>query len=233
MNEVLLDLYADTGDARWLALSRRFEHTAFIQPLERHRDDLAGTHANTQVPKMIGEADRFAYTGDPGALLAAGFFLDQVVQHHSFATGGHGTDEYFGPPDQLSGRVDGRTCESCNVYNMLKLARRLFSFRPDPYYADFQERALFNHALASIDPQDGRMCYMVPVGRGVQHEYQDMFEDFTCCVGTGMENHALHGDGIYYQAGDRLWMRPPPPSGRRRASRWRWRPTSPQVDPPS
>jgi hypothetical protein len=206
MNQALLDLYDDTGDARWFALSRKFEHTAFIQPLERHQDDLAGTHANTQVPKMIGEADRFAYTGSPGALFAAGFFFDQVVQHHSFATGGHGTDEYFGPPDQLSGRVDGRTCESCNVYNMLKLTRRLFSFRPDPYYADYQERALFNHALASIDPQDGRTCYMVPVGRGVQHEYQSMFEDFTCCMGTGMENHALHGDGIYYEAGNRLWI---------------------------
>ena len=26
-----------------------------------------------------------------------------------------------GPPDQLAERVDGRTNESCNVYNMLKL----------------------------------------------------------------------------------------------------------------
>ena len=33
-----------------------------------------------------------------------------------------------------------------------------------------------------------------------------MLHSFTCCVGTGMENHALHGDGIYYEAGDRLWV---------------------------
>src|SRR6185436_11825163 len=45
-----------------------------------------------------------------------------------------------------------------------------------------------------------------PVGRGVQHEYQDMFRSFTCCVGSGMESHALHGDGIYYEAGERLWI---------------------------
>ncbi len=49
------------------------------------------------------------------------------------------------------------------------------------------------------------MCYMVPVGRGVTHEYQDMFERFTCCVGTGMENHALLGYGIYYESGGKLW----------------------------
>ncbi len=47
---------------------------------------------------------------------------------------------------------------------------------------------------------------MVPVGRGVRHEYQDMMRSFTCCVGSGMESHALHGDGIYYEAGDRLWV---------------------------
>jgi hypothetical protein len=89
---------------------------------------------------------------------------------------------------------------------MLKLTRRLFAIKPDVRYADFQERALFNHVLASIDPSNGRTCYMVPVGAGVVHEYQDMFNDFTCCVGTGMENHALHGDGIYFTSGNRMWV---------------------------
>ncbi len=206
MNEVMCDLYADTGDARWLALSYKFEHRALLEPLERHQDDLAGTHANTQIPKILGSAARFLYTGTPSDLLAAGFFWDRVVQHHSFSSGGHGKDEYFGPADELSDWIDGRTAETCNVYNMLKLTRRLFSFWPDPHYADYHERALFNHMLASIDPEDGRVCYMVPVGPAVTHEYQDMFRDFTCDVGTGMENHALHGDGIYYEGDDRLWV---------------------------
>jgi hypothetical protein len=48
---------------------------------------------------------------------------------------------------------------------------------------------------------------MLPVGRGVQHEYQRMFEDFTCCVGTSMESHALHGAGIYYYKGsEEFWV---------------------------
>jgi DUF1680 family protein len=206
MNEIFADLYADTGDKRWLDLSYKFEHRSFIDPLQRHQDNLEGKHGNTQVPKLIGSADRFAYTGDAADIIAASFFWDRVVQHHSYATGGHGKDEYFGKADVLNDRVDGRTAETCNVYNMLKLTRRLFSLRPDAHYADFHERALFNHILASIDPNDGRTCYMVPVGRGVQHEYQDMFRDFTCCVGSGMESHALHGDGIYYESGDKLWV---------------------------
>lgn len=206
MNEVMVDLYVDTGDERWLDLSYKFEHRSFIEPLKRHQDILQGKHGNTQVPKLIGSADRYACTGRVGDILAASFFWDQVVQQHSYATGGHGQDEYFGEPGKLSDRIDGRTAETCNVYNMLKLTRRLFAIRPDAHYADFHERALFNHILGSIDPEDGRTCYMVPVGRGVQHEYQRMFRSFTCCVGSGMESHALHGDGIYYEAGDKFWV---------------------------
>ncbi|MEN6578633.1 MAG: beta-L-arabinofuranosidase domain-containing protein [Phycisphaerales bacterium] len=206
MNEIMIDLYADTGDKRWLDFSYKFEHHSFIQPLEHHIDNLNGKHGNTQVPKLIGSADRFAYTGRTGDILAAGFFWDRVVQHHSFATGGHGKDEYFHEADKLSAVKDGRTAETCNVYNMLKLTRRLFALEPDAHYADFHERALFNHILASIDPNDGRTCYMVPVGQAVEHEYADMFHSFTCCVGSGMESHALHGDGIYHEASNKLWV---------------------------
>ncbi len=206
MNEVLADLYADTADKRWLKLSYRFEHHAFTDPLKRHQDNLSGKHGNCQIPKLIGSAARYGYVGDTGDILAASFFWDRVAQHHSYATGGHGLSEYFGPPDQLSARVDGRACETCNVYNMIKLTRRLFSLRPDANYADFHERALFNHILASIDPENGATSYMVPVGRGVSQEYQDMLQSFTCCVGTGMESHALHGYGVYYESPDTLWV---------------------------
>lgn len=206
MNEVLADLYADSGDPRWLALSQKFEHRAILDPLAAGQDILAGKHANTQVPKMLGSLMIYVYTGNNTDYKAASYFWDEVALHHSFASGGEGKNEYFGQPDKLNNMVDGRTAESCNVYNMLKFARELFSVDPEIRYADFEERALFNHTLASQDPNDGRVCYMVPVGRGVQHEYQDPFDDFTCCVGSGMETHALHGYGIYYESGDKLWV---------------------------
>ena len=206
MNEVLADLSVDIGDARWLALSKRFEHHAFTDALARGQDNLPGKHVNCQIPKLIGSAARYEYTGDAADLMTSSFFWDRVAQHHSYATGGQGLDEYFGYPDQLSRRVDGRAAESCCVYNMLKLTRRLFSFRPDAFYADYHERMLFNHAVASFDPDSVRMSYMVPVGRAEQQEYQRMFEDFTCCMGTGMENHALHAEGIYYESADTVWM---------------------------
>ena len=206
MNEVLVDLYADTSDKRWLDLSYHFENRAVMDPLKRHEDDLNGLHGNATIPKVIGSLARFIYTGDLSDGFASAFFWDRVAHHHSFATGGDGKDEYFREADNLSKIIDGRTAESCNVYNMMKLTRELFALRPDVEYADFQERAIFNHVLGSMDPNDGSTCYMVPVGQGVRKEYQDMFQSFTCCVGSGMESHALHGLGLYYASPDRLWV---------------------------
>jgi DUF1680 family protein len=206
MNEVLADLYADTGDARWLHLSDKFEQKAMIDPLAADDDVLGGKHGNTNIPKLYGSLVRYIYTGNDLDQRAAEFFWDAVANHHSFATGGDGKNEYFGARDKMADMIDGRTAETCNVYNMIKFSRTMFAVQPNVRYADFHERALFNHILASQDTIDGRVSYMVPVGRGVQHEYQDKFEDFTCCVGTGMESHALHAYGIYFEEGDKLWV---------------------------
>jgi DUF1680 family protein len=206
MNEVLADLYFDTADPRWLALAGKFHHSAIIDRLAEKRDILPGTHGNTNIPKLYGALKLYLYTGNEVEGTAAKYFWDEVAQHHSFATGGNTRNEYYGQPDQLNNMIDGRTAETCNIYNMIKMARTLFSTEPDIRFADYHERALFNHILASQDPDDGRVCYMVPVGRGVQHEYQGKFQSFTCCVGSAMESHALHADGLYYESTDKLWV---------------------------
>lgn len=206
MNEILVDLYADTGDKRWLVLADKFQHQSIIEPLSRHEDILRGKHGNTLVPKVIGSLARYVYTGSSVDGAAAAFFWERVALHHSFSTGGHGRNEYFGEPDKLDPMIDGRTAETCNVYNMIKMTRTLFSLDPQIRYADFHERALFNHILGSMNSADGATCYMVPVGQSVSREYQNMQQSFTCCVGSGMESHALHADGLYYESGDTLWV---------------------------
>ena len=90
MNQVLVDLYADTGDRRWLELSNRFEHRAVVDPLARGEDILGGKHGNTLVPKLLGSLVRYTYTANQSDGSAAKFFWDEVALHHSFATGGHG-----------------------------------------------------------------------------------------------------------------------------------------------
>lgn len=198
MNEVLAELYAVTGNKKYLRLSRRFHHRAVLDPLGRQEDLLSGLHGNTQIPKIIGVARRYELTGDVSDRSIADFFWNRVVHHHSYVTGGHGEFEHFGPPDQLNTRLSSSTTESCNTYNMLKLTRHLIAWSPKAEYADYYERALYNHILASQDPDSGMMCYFVPLDSGDFKRYSKPFNSFTCCHGTGMENHAKYGDSIYF-----------------------------------
>ena len=204
MNEVLADLYADTGDARYLALSRRFHDRAVLDPLAAGEDRLAGLHANTQIPKLVGLVRRFELTGDGTDLRTAGFFWDRVAGHHSYVTGGNGLGERFGPPDRFSDRLGAETSETCNVYNMLKLTHALFTWKAEARLADFYERALYNHILATHHPADGRVIYNLSLAMGGRKQYETLFDSFTCCVGTGMENHSKYGSSIYFHSGDAL-----------------------------
>lgn len=198
MNETLADLYAITRQPKYLDLSEKFYHHAVLDALAAQRDELNGKHANTQIPKLIGLARLYELTGDPADRAAARFFWDRVVFHHSYVTGGHCIGEHFGPPDTLNDRLGPTTTETCNVYNMLKLTRHVFEWTTDPAAADFYERALYNHILSSQHPTDGRVIYNLSLEMGGTKEYQTQFDSFTCCVGTGMENHAKYASDIYY-----------------------------------
>ena len=171
MNEVFADLYADTGDRRWLALAGTFHHKAIVDRLAENKDILPGIHGSTQIRKLYGSLKLYLYTGGKVEGAAAKYFWNEVTEHRTLTTGGNTRNEYFRQPDQLSEMVDGRTAEACNVYNLIKMARLLFSIQTDIRNADYHERALFIHILASQDPDDKRVCYMVPVGRSVLHQY--------------------------------------------------------------
>jgi DUF1680 family protein len=206
MNEVLAELYARTGNEKYLKLSRRFHHKAVLEPLAQREDRLQGLHANTQIPKLIGLARRYELTGDVADKTAAEYFWDRVVHHHSYVNGGNSDNERFGAPDKLSNRLSDNMSETCNTYNMLKLTRHLFEWHASAEYADYYERALYNHILASQDPNDGMVCYYVPLKANSRKEYSKPFDSFWCCVGTGMENHAKYGEAIYFHNDDALWV---------------------------
>jgi uncharacterized protein len=205
LNETFADLYSDTGDERYLKLARRFHHKAIIDPLARREEILPGKHANTQIPKLIGSARTYEITGEPADHVAAEFFWDRVVNHHSYITGGHCDHEHFGIPGKLNDRLSNDTTETCNVYNMLKLSRHLFSWKPRGEVADFHERALLNHMRGTQHP-DGRVIYNLTLRPGAPKHYQTLFESFTCCVASGLENHVRYGEGIYFHHDDELWV---------------------------
>jgi uncharacterized protein len=109
MNEVLVDLYADTGDKRWLDLSYKFERRTLVEPLVQGKDVLSGMHGNHNIAPILGSAARYAYMGKVKDLAAADFFWKTVVNHLTFATGGDSgaiDGEYFPQADKLAAMIE-------------------------------------------------------------------------------------------------------------------------------
>ena len=202
LNESFAELYGRTGNRRWLFLSERIYHRKILEPLSRGEDCLPNIHANTQIPKLIGLARLHELTGEARHLKAASFFWETVTRDYSYVIGGNADREYFEGPRSISRHITEQTCESCNSYNMMKLTRYLYAQQPRASYFDYYERTHLNHILAQHHPQTGMFAYMVPLMSGSHREFSTPFDDFWCCVGTGMESHAKHGDSIFWTRGN-------------------------------
>ncbi|HEU4650325.1 MAG TPA: beta-L-arabinofuranosidase domain-containing protein, partial [Croceibacterium sp.] len=206
LNESYADTYALTGDPRWLRLAERLRHRRVLDPLAAGRDQLQGLHANTQIPKVLGVARLHELTGNATDAATARFFRGVVMRDHSYVIGGNSEREHFGPPGDLAGRVTERTCEACNSYNMLKLTRRLWSWAPEGALFDDYERIHLNHILGQQHPETGMFNYFMPLSAGAKRLWSTREDSFWCCMGSGMESHAKHGDSIWWGDGETLWV---------------------------
>lgn len=206
MNEVLADVSEMTGDLRYLALARRFSHQALLRPLAAGQDKLTGLHANTQIPKVIGFARVAQLGGEDEGRRAAEFFWRTVTEKRTVAIGGNSVKEHFHPADDfrpMLNEVEGP--ETCNSYNMLKLTALLAQADAEQgAYTDFYERTLYNHILASQHPGEGGFVYFTPMRPQHYRVYSKVDEGMWCCVGSGIESHARHGEFIYAHDGDSL-----------------------------
>lgn len=206
MKEVMADVYAITGDKKYLELTKRFTHHAVMDPLANKNDKLEGLHANTQIPKIIGAARHYEVSGNKEMKNVATYFWQTVVNNRTFVNGGNSNHEFFGKQENFAQELSRSTSESCNTYNMLKLTRHLTQWEANPAYADYYERALYNHILASQDPQTGMFTYYMSMEPGTYKTFSKPFDSFWCCVGTGMENHTKYGRYIYMHTIDKLYV---------------------------
>ena len=207
MNDVLANIYSFTGNKKYLDLSYKFYDEFVMGKLAQRIDPLPGKHSNTNVPKAIGSARQYELTGNKTDATIASFFWETMVHNHSYVIGGNSNYEYCGEAGKLNERLSDNTCETCNTYNMLKLTRHLFAWQPSAQLMDYYERALYNHILASQNPENGMMTYFVPLRMGTKKQFSDQFNTFTCCVGSGIENHAKYAEQIYsYDGKSKLYV---------------------------
>jgi hypothetical protein len=195
INEAFANLYARTGDARFLKLALRFNWKGL------RLQDTDSLHSNSTIPRYIGLARQYELTGDESFKTTAQRFWEKVVNENSYVNGNNGFLEHFTSMSKLPDALGYSTGETCCAYNMLKLTLHLFEWDPQAAYFDFYEPALYNDILASQDPETGMMAYFCPLGPGSKKTYSTPEDSFWCCMGTGVENHAKYGDSIYFHHG--------------------------------
>lgn len=202
MNEAMAHLYEITGKLEYLRLAKRFCHKEILEPLKEHEDHLEGYHANTQIPKVLGLAKLYTVEGDEADYEGAKYFFDQVTQHRSYVIGGNSYSEHFVKADQEPLGVT--TTESCNTYNMMRLAAYLYGVTGEAYYMAYYEKALLNHIMTTQDPDSGMKAYFIPTEPGHFKTYCSPDDSFWCCTGSGMENPAKYQQEVYHYFSDQM-----------------------------
>ena len=207
MNEVLANVYHMTGEKKYLDLAKRFSHRLLLEPMARRQDNLDNMHANTQVPKAVGFQRIAEYGGEQRYAQAAEFFWKTVVENRTTAFGGNSRREHFPSAEAAMEMIEDRQGpETCNTYNMLKLTEGLHRMNPLAQYADYYERALYNHILSTQHPEHGGYVYFTPLRPRHYRVYSKPNAAMWCCVGSGMENHGKYGAFIYSHQDDALFI---------------------------
>lgn len=202
VGETLYSLAAVTGDDRWARAGDRFQKKSFINPLGMRRDELQGLHVNTHIPQVIAAARRYEVSADARFRDVADFFFYTVTTARTYVTGGTSNGEaWLAPPNKLAAelKLAVSTAECCCAYNMMKLARHLYSWDPRPAYFDYYERLLLNHRIGTIRPGEGYTQYYLSLTPGAWKTFNTEDQSFWCCTGSGVEEYSKLNDSIYWR----------------------------------
>jgi DUF1680 family protein len=173
----LVELYRETGTARYLALARHFIEArgfgwATHGPLSRSRRYFSDRvpvraavtvegHAVRALYLAAGAADLAAETGDDELLAALQRQWEAMVATKTYVTGGLGArwdGEAFGDPYELP--ADRAYCETCAAIASIQWTWRMLLRTGDPRYGDLIERTLYNAVLPGIS-LDGTAYFYV------------------------------------------------------------------------
>ena len=210
--ENLYRAYRTTGDEAYRRFGDEWLYRAYWAKFANSSSpaDAHGVHAYSHVNTFSSAAMAYDVTGDPMYLAVIRNAYDYLQRFQCYATGGYGPNERFMAPGGALGlALDTRsdTCEtSCGSWAGFKLSRYLMRFTGDAHYGDWMERLFYNGIGAALPiAEGGRNFYYADyrVGGGMKVY---LWENFTCCSGTYIQNIADYHNLIYLHDADALYV---------------------------
>lgn len=209
MNDCLYQLYRISGKEIHAVAAHCFDEVSlFEKVMEGKENALNKLHANTTIPKFLGAMNRYLifHQATPNGntrkedqyLRYAESFFGMVIKKHTYLTGGNSEWEHFGEDGILDAKRTNCNCETCNTYNMLKLATMLYCATKQTKYMDYYENAYINTILSSQNPKTGMTTYFQPMATGYFKVYGEEFTKFWCCTGSGMESFTKLNSNLYF-----------------------------------
>ncbi len=189
----LVELYRETGEARYLRLARFMiearghkpglfgnsayhqDHLPFVQ-----QKDLTG-HAVRHLYLACGGADVALETGDPPYRSALEALWKSLTEKRMYVTGGAGSrweGEAFGEDYELPN--DRAYTETCAAIGSVMWNWRMLHLTGDALYADLMETTLYNAVLPGLSLDGTHYYYQNPLADRGAHRRQEWF-GCACC----------------------------------------------------
>ena len=187
--EQLYRAYRFTGEEKYLAFAREWDYPYYWEKLvKKDFASIGPRHAYSHVNCLSSAASAWLETGEEQYLTAIKNAYEEILAHHSFATGGYGPAEclfaqeegYLGDSlranwdkeklhpqyRDFSGNMRTRddmwgSCEvSCCSWAVFKLCDYLLRITGDARYGDWAEKLLYNGCGGQLPiTEDGRVMY--------------------------------------------------------------------------
>jgi uncharacterized protein len=189
----LVEMYRETGNERYLRQAQFFigqrgrkppavggspyhqDHMPF-----RELEQVVG-HAVRMVYLTSGAADLYAETGEPALLDALERLWHNMVERHTYVTGGIGAryeGEAFGADYELPN--ERAYAETCAAIGSVMWNWRMLALAGSARFADAMETALYNGVLSGLSLDGQTYFYQNPLADRGRHRRQSWF-GCACC----------------------------------------------------
>ncbi|MEV5710888.1 beta-L-arabinofuranosidase domain-containing protein [Actinoallomurus sp. NPDC052274] len=216
----LVELYRETGEARYLDLAGYFvdRHGHGLHGYETYCQDRvpvreaqnAEGHAVRQLYLLAAVADLATETGERALAEAGARIWHAMAATKTHLTGGvgaHHDEEDFGDPYELPS--ERAYCETCAAIASIQFSWRMALLTGQARYSDLVERTLFNGFLAGVSLDGESWLYVNPLavrdghvdGGGDQSSRRTRWFRCACCppnvmrLLAGLEHYLASTDG--------------------------------------